>query len=1039
MARQKQWDKYEAVILLDYYLQYLDGKLTREKAIRIVSAKLRKMAENQNICIDKIYRNINGIAFQMHSMESAYKGFTVMKPASRLFIEMVRLLKDDKEQYDKLLKEASEMAEVSPKDSREQYLNWLSQKISSAQLSEIYMQYETIDEFCIKMNILKRPLLQTTDITRVRTAQRAIEQNRKSHFWRKREMDRISSAMRYYVTYLEEHPVTENESTAAEPEFAKGTEWSGVRNKQDKDYADKYPIVYKKVYDSLKASKEIVGDRGVTVVAIYENIKKIAERETIKNILDSASWAFSDGGRYYFSEPETETKQLTSDIDVGVSDEDAANAILEKEGTNRLSFSEIADLSYTRPVYASYFGEEIQEISSWTQLYVNVFKKLYDDYGNRIPVNQSFSSDNGKKDFCTEEYFSIMAAPKEIVDGKYLETNLSATDLVRKMKRLLDICLVDEENLIIKYEKRVGGKSIEETKAKTRIRNTPAGEAFFRWLREEQGMAIPSCRSYVSAVNTAERYAMENNFNHCTLYTDNYQEARATADELFGDGTFIECNNQQHNRFRAAINKLLSYIGNDIAVQTPSADLAPFIEILIEKFPKGYRIGSTIELKRFKRYWEEFYGGKIDMNDSSIEKNIEHCGIIYEEKMYMPQKMLDEDIKSKLFFYINNSFQSGKSVIYYEALFKVFSDDFFGYCMYNAGMLHAYLAYTNDGSYFIGKNYISKDASVNVEPYDEIKECLIRQAAPMGYSEMFAALSHIPEQKVRTILAQNGEFVSNGRGEYFHISISAFSDDEMEDISEIIENTIAEKQFISGNELVDSIKKKYPYIIEQNASLSDIGLRNAIGYILRDKFSFNGNVISLDRQPLSMMEVFADFCRQRASFTLDELKLFKQEMGTVIYFDVVYENSLRISKNEFVSKAQASFKLEETDAVIDRFCNGDYIAIRKINQFGLFPDAGFSWNSFLLEHYVAMYSPNYKLLHSNYNEGACVGGIVKKASGIDTFDELVIDVLVQSDISLQKEIALQYLCDEGYIARRNYSGIEQLLIKAKELRNQKGL
>ena len=114
MARQKQWDKYEEVILLDYYLQYLDGKLTREKAIRIVSAKLRKMAENQNICIDKIYRNINGIAFQMHSMESAYKGFAVMKPASRLFIEMVRLLKDDKEQYDKLLKEASEMAEVSP-------------------------------------------------------------------------------------------------------------------------------------------------------------------------------------------------------------------------------------------------------------------------------------------------------------------------------------------------------------------------------------------------------------------------------------------------------------------------------------------------------------------------------------------------------------------------------------------------------------------------------------------------------------------------------------------------------------------------------------------------------------------------------------------------------------------------------------------------------------------------------------------------------------------------------------------------------------
>ncbi len=40
-----------------------------------------------------------------------------------------------------------------------------------------------------------------------------------------------------------------------------------------------------------------------------------------------------------------------------------------------------------------------------------------------------------------------------------------------------------------------------------------------------------------------------------------------------------------------------------------------------------------------------------------------------------------------------------------------------------------------------------------------------------------------------------------------HIDITTFSDDEMGDITEIIENTIAEKQFISANELVDSIRK----------------------------------------------------------------------------------------------------------------------------------------------------------------------------------------------------------------------------------------
>lgn len=301
----------------------------------------------------------------------------------------------------------------------------------------------------------------------------------------------------------------------------------------------------------------------------------------------------------------------------------------------------------------------------------------------------------------------------------------------------------------------------------------------------------------------------------------------------------------------------------------------------------------------------------------------------------------------------------------------------------------------------------------------------------MEYSELFSILSHIPEQKIRNILAVNSEFISNGRGEYFHVSIASLSDDELEDISNIIQYSIDEKQFISGNELIESIKVKYPYIVEQNVLLSENGLRGAIGYRLKERFSFKGNIISSLGTELSMTEVFEDFCKNRDSFTLDELKKLKQELATVIYFEAVYENSLRIGKDDFVSKKYATFKTEETDAAIDRFCVGDYIAIKKVEQFGLFPDAGFSWNRFLLEHYVAKYSPNYKLVHANYNESACVGGIVKNLSDIDTFDELIVDVLARNGLPLQKEIALQYLCDEGYLARRSYSDIEHTLIKAK--------
>ena len=86
-----------------------------------------------------------------------------------------------------------------------------------------------------------------------------------------------------------------------------------------------------------------------------------------------------------------------------------------------------------------------------------------------------------------------------------------------------------------------------------------------------------------------------------------------------------------------------------------------------------------------------------------------------------------------------------------------------------------------------------------------------------------------------------------------------------------------------------------------------------------------------------------------------------------------------------------------------------------------------------------MFSAKYKLLHATYNESSCVGAIVKRSSNIETWDDLLINILADSGISLKKEEALEYLYEEGYLAQKRYAGIEKVLVKANEMRNQKGL
>ena len=91
----------------------------------------------------------------------------------------------------------------------------------------------------------------------------------------------------------------------------------------------------------------------------------------------------------------------------------------------------------------------------------------------------------------------------------------------------------------------------------------------------------------------------------------------------------------------------------------------------------------------------------------------------------------------------------------------------------------------------------------------------------------------------------------------------------------------------------------------------------------------------------------------------------------------------------------------------------------------------------MLEQYVAFFSKKFRLLHGNFNKNCTVGAIVRKNSKFDTFDDLVIEILANSNIALQKKEGLDYLAAKGYIARRSYTNIDALIIDALAKRNQK--
>lgn len=85
--------------------------------------------------------------------------------------------------------------------------------------------------------------------------------------------------------------------------------------------------------------------------------------------------------------------------------------------------------------------------------------------------------------------------------------------------------------------------------------------------------------------------------------------------------------------------------------------------------------------------------------------------------------------------------------------------------------------------------------------------------------------------------------------------------------------------------------------------------------------------------------------------------------------DTVHRNCARVSETEFVETGAVRWDIPRVDAAIALHCPGKYVSLKNIQYFDAFPYVGYSWNSYLLEQYVATVSKNFTLMHSSIPSG----------------------------------------------------------------------
>lgn len=1159
MALRVPWDKQETALLIDAYLRVKNEELSQQEAIKEVSSLLRRRAILSGMEIDDVFRNINGITMQMKIISSLIDDRpSSLHSATKMFNDMVALYKSDPAAFYEILIQVKGECALQV-NVQEKFFAWLTEKVSSAQLSEFNSVCKDIESFCMSKRILTQPLFETTNTVLIQEVIDTIKANRMFRFKYFHQLGKMHKVMDYYRTFLSEVPLQQFE----EPEIVS-------------------------VIEKETISEEFIESQN-TVPSDKTSELEIVQHEVIVSVIEDKSISAENVGS----------------IEVVVKDEAVMTEDNDREAIIWNFANENVDFANTNPTIISYFGDE-EKVQGWVDAFVKIICAMQEDYPSivRGMVGYRFV-DVGKVVLTGIAGFDRFSKPVKLNSGLYLETDFSPDEFVSIVRVLMDRCNMDYDNVEIYYEvyrdadvdtvtqkedvivifdepaeDGLNKQPVEENQksgaSKIVITSVAEGKAAFEnWLITGAGLAVRSAQSYTSAIHVAGQYSMRWGFSekelffildeeqvdliskkllakpefaqfnegqhnryraalskyrdYCKVISDGTltsvplkdasvfeqeneikknrkafiawaqsqqmqktaifaylsdikkcsefakENAYTTVDpilliedsneleriflEMRKDHRFIELNNERQKRPVSAMNKLIAFrrsnaksetrtpvisafaVLTERVVQRPVVPIATFTidpqvkerytAILVENFVDGFRPTKAIDRNRFRMYYSDVFREELAEDDESLVCILMKVGIFRDERIFAKDEIEQKDLLEEINDTIAETFGNGASCIYLDCLFARFQEQLAEMLhIYNVDSLESVLFSSGKCNYFKRYNYLfgySKEPA----PNRDVIEYMKKSHLPVTYSEIENALWYIPLDKIKYTLVTTSGIVNVASEAYLYAPNLPVSECEIQQMMELIGQALLQRNYISDVELMQLIEEYCPSVLMNTPDYPMWGLRNALSYLLRDKFSFRGAIISDKDAEISMAEVFSDFCRRSERITVDELKQFASELNTVIYWDSVYSEMVRVNQNEFVRRDQIHFDIEQTDFVLDSLVQSDYTPIKTINLFLHFPTIDVPWNNFVLESYVGHYSKKFRLLHASYIATDCCGAIVRQDSGISNYRTLIVDVLTQNTGWENKKDALQLLVDLGYQQRRSYSDIEKVMQEAK--------
>lgn len=569
---------------------------------------------------------------------------------------------------------------------------------------------------------------------------------------------------------------------------------------------------------------------------------------------------------------------------------------------------------------------------------------------------------------------------------------------------------------------------------------------FSEWLLQDRQLAAKTVVSYTIGLKSADTYALERNILSESLITGADESLAQAIEKLLSDEEFSAYNSVQHNRFSAALNSYLVFrLGEGNALRRPSSKrkqrkghgktelkvICPddLRMLLVKKFPYGIRTDSAIDIMKLRGFAETFEV-EVSEDDELLKSQIVAGGDAFEGKYYF----IEDDTLTEMKSRVQVIFDTGVCVIYYDKLydcdFSWFDEHYISSPDHMRELLKSHM-----DDVFCSRNFIH----VGFERINELEAVEGELKRVWGnfvthtYDEIYGLLPYIPDDKVRFYLSRSNSFVWSAFETFAWLDKVVISDAEKDEIWKYVDSMCEAAGFASISEVpLDNIA-------EENYEISINAIYDAIyRLVLIDHFQINGKILTRKDRETNALTLTKAYCVGKDECLLSDLNDYVVSItGTIgrqTAFRAAYDQMVRITKEKFVRDEAVKFDVDAIDALLDGIIKGDFVSIKSIATFIMFPSCGHTWNHYVLESFCYRFSKKYRLAFINFNDKNA-GIIVKKVCTLSYMDMLA-SAVAYTGIDLSVENVGRYLCDNGYTAKSKMTILCEVTEKAQELRRQ---